>query len=495
MYTLTATVNLQAPESAFVRSVFSTFVPTDSITGPVKFGEQNLAFLQKIYSTDTLQRNAALSELRKSWMTKYKPEDFPKLKSAVENPAFGKLKFNDRYTLLNAIGKTESPAAMTWLRDFYQKNPDSARYQAVVLQSLANLQTKESFRTLLDLWLERPVFMRDSRSQMMYNFYDTLELTAKLFPDLLKLADIERNKDEIYELLHTTVKKGLVKPKSYAHLKPALLRETAWHLGQIQVTEEEKRASKNGKGGNRYDYYNYEGGSAIGTIERNFNLLAPFLKSDREVKNLVERAIRYGDKPTQMLAYSLYLQNGIPVAPEKLKPFSEDDKTRWSFFSKLAEAGKSRDYKSWFADTTALARSFAIENAERRGADSIRLISKHKTVLNNKAATLYFFDIKGEDDKEWGLASVTMPNDFSFLTKKDSDNDRYGYGGRYRDYSNYDYYGGEYGNGPSVRVMLELSGKEKEEYIRKKIGEIRFVNRERYVSDRSGGRYYYDDGY
>lgn len=492
MYTITATVNLQTPESEFIRSVFTTFTPTDSIVGPVKFGEPSLTFLQKIYSTDTLQRNTALSELRKSWAVKYKPEDFQAIKAAIENKSFGKLKFNDRYALLNAVGKTKSPAALPWLRDFYQNNPDSARYQAIVLQSLANLQTKESFRTLLDLWLEHPVYMRDSRSQILYKFYDSLELTAKLFPDLLKLADIQSNKDEIYDLLHTLVKKGLVKPKTYAHLKPALLRETAWYLGQIQVSEEEKRSSKNGNS-NRYDYdyYDYGGGSSEGTIERNFNLLAPFIQKDEEVKNIVERAIRYGDKPTQMLAYSLYLKNNTPVASEKLKPFADDDKTRWSLFVKLAEAKKLRDYASWFSDTTALARSFAMENAERRGIDSIRFISKHKTVMNNKPATLYFFDIKGEDDKEWGLASVTMPNDFSYLTKEekeeDEENEIY--------YDRYDYYGNYYGEGPRIQTFPELTGKEKEEFIRKKIGEIRFVNRERYVSEGAGGRYYYDDRY
>ena len=491
MYTLTSTVNLQAPESEFVRTVFSSFVPTDSIKTPLRFGERNISFLQKIYAADTLASNAALAELRKSWSVKFKPEDFPAVKAAVEHPKFGKLKFGDRQTLLNAIGKTKSPAAIPWLRDFYRNNPDSARHQAIVLQSLANLQTKESFRTLLDLWLERPVYMRSSRSQLMYNFYDTLELTAALFPDMLKLADIETNRDEVYGLLNMLVKKGLVKPKIYAHLKPALLRETAWHLSQTQVGEEEKRASKNGNDYNRYDYYGYEGGSSGSTIERNFNLLAPFLKKDADVQNLIARAIRYGDKPTQLLAYGLYLQNDIPVAPEKLKPFSEDDKTRYSFFVQLAKVKKLRQYNAWFSDTTALARSYIMQNADRRGIDSIRFISKHKTVSNNKPATLYFFDIKAKDDKEWGLASVTMPKDFVYLVKDEESNKD-----ETEEIQTYEYYDGDYGygNGPVRQIMPELHGKEKEEFMRKKIGEIRFANRERYVSEGIGGRqYYYDD--
>jgi hypothetical protein len=361
------------------------------------------------------------------------------------------------------------------------------RYQALALQSLANLQTKESFKTLLELWLERPVYMRDSRSQMFYNFYDSLELTAQLFPDLFQYADVEANRDEVFDLLSALARKGLVKPKTYAHLKPALIRETTWYLSQIQVQEEEKRsAKKKGADYNQYDYYGYSGENAEGIIERNFNLLAPFYKKDKEVQALVERAIRYGDKPTQLTAYGFYLKNGIPVAQEKIKPFSEDDETRYMLFEKLAGLKKLRSYASWFSDTTALARSYVVEKGRNRGVDSIQFISKHKTVMNNKPATLYFFDIKREDDKEWGLASVIMPKDFGYLTKEDEADDE-----EDEDYGSARYYGG-YGRGPSVQIMPELTGKDKEEHIRKRIGEIRFANRERYISENEDGRYYYD---
>jgi hypothetical protein len=254
------------------------------------------------------------------------------------------------------------------------------------------------------------------------------------------------------------------------------------------VQEEEKRSAK--KQGNddynQYDYYGYSSENSMEIIERNFMLLAPFFKKDKEVQALIERAVRYGDKPVQMLAYGFYLQNDIPVAPEKLKPFSEDDETRYMLFEKLAKMKKLRNYASWFSDTTALARSYVVEKGRNRGIDSIQFISKHKTVMNNKSATLYFFDIKREDDKDWGLASVIMPKDFGYLTKKDETE-----GEENEDYGSANYYEG-YGRGPSVQILPELTGKEKEEHIRKKIGEIRFANRERYISENEDGRYYYD---
>lgn len=482
MYTLTATINLKTPESAFIQSVFYTFMPTDSIAGPVKFGERSLAFLDGIYAADSLKRKASLSELRKSWTLKFKPEDFTVLKSTVENPAFHKLKYADRNLLINAIGETRAPEAVNWLRGFFLNNPDSARYQSLAIVALADMRSKESFKTLLDLWLQRPVYIAADRGGIFSKLHDTLELSAKLFPDLLKLADIESNREDVFTLLSALVEKGLLKPKTYAHLIPNLVRETAWYLSQNQYEEEKKRA-KTENGIAQYEYYDdYSGNNGKLIIRRNFELLAPFLLKNKGVKNLTERAIRYGDKEVQLMAYGLYLQNDIPVAPEKLKPFSEDDKTCFSFFNTLAKAKKLKDFAGWFADTTALARSYVVENGGRGNIDSIRFISRHKTVLNNRPATLYFFDIKAKEFNDWGLAYVTMPKDLGALTDEKSKFET----------DPYDYYGYDnpYNQGINMQVMPEISGKDKEDFIRKKVGEARFVNRERYISDNMEGRYY-----
>lgn len=486
MYTLLATVNLKTPESAFIQSVFSTFTPTDSIRGPVKFGERSIAFLQDIYAADSVKRKAALTELKKSWSFKFAPGDFPALRQAIERSEFSKLRFNERSLLINAVGESASPEAIGWLRHFCAANTDSARYQTLALSALARIKSKESFRTLFDLWLERPVYFGRDQGNIFSIFHDTLELTARFFPELLKLADVESNRDGVYNLLNMLAKKGLIKPKTYAGLKPALLRETAWYLSQNQYEAELERSKDDNNGYGNYGYYDgYDNTDAESIIERNFELLAPFLRKDGRVKDLTERGIRYGNKNVQLLAYDLYLRSGIPVDPAKLKPFSEDDKTRFAFFRLLVKAGKIRDYAGWFGDTVALARSYIIAGSERPGVDSIRFISRHKTALNNKPATLYFFDIKNKDANDWGLAFVTMPNDFGFVAD-DSDTGAIDF-----DISTYSY-DGNYGRGPVKQVMPELSGKEKEEFIRKKIGEARFANRERYVSDGADGRYYYD---
>ena len=488
IYTLMATVNLKTPESAFVQSVFSTFSPTDSVTGPVKFGERSIAYLQDIYSADSLKRKSALSELKKSWGFNFKPVDFPALKSAAEHPDFNKLKFTERSVLISAIGSTESPEAVTWLRDFCLRSTDSARYQSLAIAALVRMKSKESFNTMFHLWLDRPVYLGRDNGNIFAEFRDTLELTARFFPELMKLADVEAYRNEVYELLNILVKKGLIKPKTYAHLKQGIIRETASYLSQNQYEEEMNRA-KSDTDVNRYEYYGaYDMVSTVNTIERNFELLSPFLKKDESVRALAERAIQYGNKEVRLLAYSLYLRNDMPVDPARLKSFTEDDQTRYAFFCQLVKTKKLRDYREWFRDTVALARSYVMEGNADREIDSIRFVSRHKTVFLNKQATLFFFDIKMKDAKDWGLAYVTMPNDFSYLSESDDTDDM-------NDMNGYEYVP-SYGRGPVKQVMPEMTGKEKEEFMRKKIGEARFANRERYVIDNAEAQYYnYNDPY
>lgn len=130
----------------------------------MRFGERSITFLQDIYATDSLKRKAALSELRKSWGVSFQPGDFPMLKSAISNPGFDKLKFLERSILINAVGDTKSPDAIAWLRDFCDSRTDSARYQSLALGALATMKTKASFKTLFDIWLERPIYFGKDKS-------------------------------------------------------------------------------------------------------------------------------------------------------------------------------------------------------------------------------------------------------------------------------------------------------------------------------------------
>jgi len=484
-YTLTATVNLDEPESEFIRRMFSTFKPTDSVSADAPYGKRNLDFLKNIYSADSLQRKKALKELDIVYAPQFKTEDFEVVKAAIENPGFGKLKFTDRKNLIDLLGDIKSPQTVPYLLNFYQKSGDSVRYQAAVIDNLADIQTKESYKTLIRLLLEQPI-QSDGYGQGIFSeLRDSLELAATLYPDLLKLTAIDEFQDDIFDLLFLLRKNNLVKPRDYANQKDRLIQNASYRLTRYRMGWETDHED-----GDEDENYSYTSSNSSSVLKRNLSLLSPFIRKDDKVKSLMERALSLGDKQLQLFVYGLYLQTGIPVASEQLKPFAEQQETQALVYGQLASAQQLANYPaSWFKDTTSLLESYFFgKGGTRSNIDSVRLISRHKTRFRSGDAWLYFFDVKQKKNPDWILAYAYVPKDMAFLAdSKDNgivNNDSYNY--RNRKYLR---------SRPEVQVMQSTTGKKKEEVMKKKIGAIRFENRERYFEN-SGGDYrpdIYDD--
>jgi uncharacterized protein YbaP (TraB family) len=477
-YQMTATVNLKKPESTFIHKLFDSFSPTDSLDGTSLYGQPNLNFLHSIYSKDSLERESARKALQEYWHQNVRPEDTDLLISLLNHPEFDKLKFRDKKDLLDALGKTQTHKAGKFLLTFFEQHPDSVRYQVAALESLATIQNKSTLNDLLDLLHNQPIFLDEGSNSILGNFVDSLELTASLTPRLLKLVDLEFFHNQILNLLLTMLQEGLIKPKMYADLKPQLIRETSWKISRYQFKNESKRDQAE-------NYYpDYEAESGTFEIMRNLNLLGPYLRKDKAVQALAERALHCGDNALKIKVYGLYLKHDIPFDTEKITPFKSDIKTLYPLFQQLAMAGKLHDYAEWFKDTTQLLESYLI--TEQTGGyapkaiDSIRFISRHNFVWLRKPAFLYFFEVKPQNEKDWILAQLTVPKDMKYFSDADPTEkpDR-----RYR------YVHKSYWNKPEARVINNLSEQEKEEYMRRKVGEIRFANRERY-RPRQQGNYY-----
>lgn len=484
-YTLSATVNLDEPESEFVRRVFSTFAPTDTLSGESPWGKRNLDFLKNIYATDSLQRKKALKELDRVFAPEFKAEDFEAVRAAIENPGFGKLKFTDRKNLIDLLGGIKSPKRVPYLLDFYQKSGDSLRYRAAVVENLSSIETKEAYQAVLRIMLEQPIQRQGYGESVFNKLNDSLALAATLFPDLLALTSLDEFQDDIFDLLYLIQQEGLVKPRAYASQKKRLIANADFRLSRYRLGWETDHED-----GDEDENYAYAGSNQSNILKRNLTLLAPFISKDKQVKALMERALRLGDDQLKLFVYGLYLREGIPVTPAVLQPFATKRATMATVYGTVASAKKLADYPAtWFADTTALLESaFFGKGSQRGNIDSVRLVSRHKTVFRSGPAWLYFFDVKRKKEKEWTLAYAYVPKDMAFLADAKTSGivqNNGGYNARNRQH---------YRRQPEVQVMHNVTGKKREETMKKKIGAIRFENRERY-SDRGDNDYYRPDVY
>ncbi len=497
-YTLFANINLDAPRSPFVQKIFQTFTPTDtSLRQPILFNARDLSFMEGIYATDSLERKQALLEMRR-FGARYKAEDFDQLSQVVSNPAFHKLKFEDRSSLLAAIAYTDSRKGPAFYTQFFNTNPDSMRYRDQALLGLASLKTKESFTALFALLKQKDAYAESlTLNTFRYLLGDTLELTKKFLPDLLELCQYDQYEDMARSVIAALYEEGHIKAKSFKSLKGKILTEEYARLGKTRYYNEVARNNADGGYGynpGQYNDYSYEGNYGGGYDNpkaiNSIRLLIPFYDDDPLVRNLFSTILEKGEPSNKIEAVEYLIANGKVPANNYLEPLVKEDQTRGRLFMALGNEGLIDRYKSWFADTIALARSFALNNIEKQQLDSVVFMKKCKAVTSDKKpAMMYFFDVKRKKSIDWNLHYVTLPLDFGIRPKTEKNNKS--------QYITAPYYAGSYPSGNSVgrafSVMVEPNletSEQKQAFINKKIAEIRFAGRQRYRDER---RDYYNE--
>ncbi|MBK8968461.1 MAG: TraB/GumN family protein [Saprospiraceae bacterium] len=487
LYTISATVQLDQPGSVFVDRFFDSFTPTDTTKGQLPFGKRDLAFLQEIYSPDSLTREKALERLGNPWFNSLKDQDFQSFRTAIDHPEFGKLKYWSRKRLLQSLNNFNSENALAYVLELCNRYSDSLRYRQTLLTVLAQMQTRPAQKALLKLLGQDNLYVTGGTiSAIFEGLADTLELAARDLPQILKLAELDEYHEPVVNLLAEAVARDLAKPKIYRRMRAGLLKDAYRGLGRQQYQEEIKQDRQDN---DRYMADDYEPGYGYANpdmgndsdLERQLQLLAPFMRKDKEVRALFNAAARSPDKETQVTAMSLMLQQQLPVRTKKLQAFAADDRTRYTLYRHLAAVNQLDPYISMFTDTVALVRSILFEELdqrseyeESRGIDSVRFVSQHRTVrYNNSPALVFFFDVKMKKEQDWQLAYVNV-----HLAAE-----RFGYSEKTtgRDYDE------NYWKRPQVRLLAHLPESEKAEYIRKAVGEVRFANRERYRGWGGGG--------
>jgi hypothetical protein len=152
----------------------------------------------------------------------------------------------------------------------------------------------------------------------------------------------------------------------------------------------------------------------------------------------------------------------------------------------VAYAHKLEEFADWFRDTTLLIESYMVTqkdgsyNSAGSNIDSVRFMSRHPFMAFKRPAYIYFFEVKEKDSKNWVLAQLTVEQQLKYFTNPEHKKHR-------NTYFNIEK---NYWNRPMVRVLSNVAEKDKTTYIRKKLGEIRFTNRQRYHAPQDDNYYY-----
>jgi uncharacterized protein YbaP (TraB family) len=416
-YTLTTMGDTVNKRSAFINSVFNSFSP--SLNEPEVNLYQNKL---PVFFADLFSKDSALHK---------------KAQESISNVYFGGKAATDLYNAINRLSfddkdyfssKTKLIAELGYIKDsvtdiipqylkkIYEQTADTSIFQNEAIKALARLKTATSYKILKDIMLQNPpVFVDNDYNSLFEKFEDSLQLSAKFFPDLLQLTTLEDYKEPITNLLVTLVDSGFVNYKAYEKYFTSIYIDAKVAQKKQQIKDEKKmqedKKKEDDNDYNSFSYSNYNKNS-FGLDDYGV-LLMPFYDKNTNVQQYFNRMLLSKDELVKMNAAVLMLRNNKPVPDSILNALAADDKYFAKLYYKLEQAIQLDKLPLKYRNQQALARSYLVEQNSNNKIDSIVFIKKTIANVLDSTGMVYFFKyrLKNSDDWKIGISGMQPINE------------------------------------------------------------------------------------
>lgn len=435
------------PPGEFVSQFYETFEPADTFQYFNVFAKKSEKFFGEYFSSDTLVSKAALRNMDASL---FDSSDLPNIKKAI-----GELSWKNKNYLslkkrwIDIVGNFQDTASVNYLTDLYMQVKDTSDLQNAVLDALLEMRTTNSFASFSNLLISEPPTLTTNdndnsgyssygsvnmnmllnsfsgdegagRKYYKYHWgplYDTLQLTAKIMPDLLDLMTLDDYKDDVRQLLTYVVDSGYVKSDTYKQYFNKFLLEAKQQLKKEIARESEKEMNKlenDDEDDNNSFRYNYRG-NVDNDLEDYAVLLMPFWDNSTDVPSLFDKILQLQDKNTRLSVAMLMLRNKKAVPDSILTSLAADDKYRIDLYNDLDNANLTEKFPAKYKNQLDISKSLLDDVSYYNQMDTI--VYTNKVFVNDSKykGWLYFYKYKrSKDDKEWYIAySGLQPADTS----------------------------------------------------------------------------------
>jgi uncharacterized protein YbaP (TraB family) len=482
-YIIEATSDAITPASAYIEQVFNTFTPIEIPAEPIVFGTLDISFLDDIYNTDSLVKDKAWKVFDVFEKYELKSTHFAKFKSAIDNPDFKHLKLNQKGKLLDVLDQFKEPQQIAYIGTLLDRYQDSLVYHRTLAMSLASIQNKEAYDLIFDKLESNQLLVNSSNTLLVY-MVDSLELLRKYVKNLNRLATNELYTESVQEVFYELLSNDMIKPTAYKPQVPALTQDFQNEALGIQadrqrslLNEEDEKSFNNmiTRSNNSYRDNPYASNRAA-FLSNSSILLVPYISKNQDLKNQFEELLRVSSPNVKAKIYAQMLKYGNAVPRSEITQMAAVDSSRWVIFERLRDVNQLKPYQDLFADTLSLVRSYIY--SQKTEIDSVRFISQHKGTYYSQPAQIFFFEIKEKESSKWRFIDLTVPQSY-FATETQKDAVRLSYDQRR--------YAGS-GDKPNLNMKLFNNEKEKQEYIEKRLKNLRFAGRARYSDRQDQGR-------
>ncbi len=407
VYTLSAITDNIAGPSSFVSTFFDSFTPEDTLAGTSIYRNKTPLLLEDFYGRDSAYRKLARQAVSS---IQCRDEDAPAIISLIKGWSASEKNYSEVKTdLIKQLGRLKHPAILPFLRQAYQAANDTASLQYAVLTTLLHQQTREAQNVFRELALnEIPIFGDMSQFSGLFSpLYDSLQLSATLFPDLLQFTALSDYKNHVYTLLAELADSGYLRPDVYREQINQIAFDARVNLQKQLSGEQRLHENKND---------DEEEGWAIAAANmenyplHNFAiLLLPYKHTNKNAERFFARYETLKNSGQQILRAQLYLRNRQPVADSLLESIAGREKYRVKLWEALEEIGMQDRFPAKYASQESIARS-VLYNAESydKKIDTLVLIGKQAAMHRFRKGTVYFYKYREKNSDRWQLAVSGM---------------------------------------------------------------------------------------
>ncbi len=390
VYCLSAVTDRSGYWSAFVQKAFNSFkTASDTVFGKSVLQSRSPLFFRNLYSRDSANVEEAAASIRE---IDFNSDDAVAIRKVVNEYTHPQFKSYHRQNLIKKLANCGGAENIDYLAGLYQQYADSAYYQIAILETLIDFKTHEALKAFKKLLLDEPPFSSNTwnTNGMIRGLYDSLDLAAKLYPELLELTDFEDYRNSIYDVLARLVKKGKIKGRNYRDNYSIICRRA-----KVELKKERSSRNNNHRGGNaRLLCYN--------------TLLLPF-SNKQDVKEHFKEVLQLTDK--EVLFEQVKLLQPVINTPDTIWNYlARDIRILHQVYDLLDSLGQPELLEPKFRTSTEIARSL-VQNSSYYDYDTIAFIRSEKVEHKGELCTAHFFRVKTEKDEDlWTLAYVVMEN-------------------------------------------------------------------------------------
>ncbi|MEO5563333.1 MAG: TraB/GumN family protein [Chitinophagaceae bacterium] len=372
LYTLIGYIPLQYFNKKSHQQFFDEFRITKEDLNPTIYKSKVRKLLTDLQSSDSATHVAAFTAFR---TVTFSPADKELLQDALlkEYMDDAESYHNSRDKIIDTLSSLMDSGTVAFVQtNFPLLTGRKELLKLPMLDLLSRYKTKYSYAVLKELLVQHTP-KEKGEYNLSYHLDDSLELTATLFPEILKLSNNNLFAPRVMSLTPELLDSNLISKE--------MLQPYERQFIYIADTTYERLSEKE-ELGSTYDY------------KRMLHLMQQF--NDTGSNRVLKKYLGLSDIYLKKIAAMALLKNKQAVDPKQIEKIAADKGYRVEFYEELSELNRTDIFPAAYRTQQSMAESdiFYMSNDDDTEPEEIKFIEARTALYKGKSSRFYLFKVK-----------------------------------------------------------------------------------------------------